>query len=109
MTESHLLPISTSQYENQSSHGLSLLVGDRKLPLPLLTVVNWSGSFVSWVLENSEGYKDTNDRKRSGHPVTMENTATHSTVSQGGDTRLEHSLFLKCPLKKHISVQRIAL
>lgn len=59
MTENHLLPISVPQYEKQPSCGLSLLVGERRLPLhSVLIMVNWSGSFASWVLENFTGHTD---------------------------------------------------
>lgn len=50
------------------------------------------------------------DSKGTGHLVTKENTTTYSTVSQGGDIRLEHSLCLKCPFEKaHVSQKNNAL
>lgn len=52
----------------------------------------------SWKIHR--GTNMQNDRKRPGQPVVKENITTYSIVSQGRDTRLEHSLCLKCPFTK---------
>lgn len=93
-------PISTPQCEKQPSHGLSPLVGEGKLPLHhILIVVSRSGSLCILGLGKFIGTQRCQVTGRG--QATCDKTQLFTPRSQGGETRLEHSLCLKCALKKN--------